>query len=848
MKIELTEKVDKEKLAKVKECYNIPLDSDSTSDKDWLLKFKKMIENYNGYVTYKQKGGFGRYYGTGLQGCPRDVRKYLADKNYIDIDIVNCHPVILENIMQLHNIIVPEFLTKYNNNRDLIIKEYSLNDKLTIIKLINSEECYNTNKDIQLFHKCIYENVFPILQKIYPKITTNKEKNKCGSLMSYYLQEIENQILMCMFKKCIELKVIVGVLIFDGMMIEKETYSPTLLSQLEFVVKEKLNYNIKVVEKSMDTDWVPISPELIKEKEEGVSFINHYDPGVKKIDFDKDLSIFKGNATDAMMIPLDGKCKECHIEHQISNTGYCVKCIVCKSVFPKNQLIPLNNSYKNLNTFWNNYTQINNITINVNNNNNEDDICDIQIDESIFNDKTKTNLIQQSLDGYKISEIAKLLKLEYPNFVFDGLWYKFTNVWSVDKRNIELKKNALALKELYKKLKIFYENKRVIESFGTIIKNIKTLETKLSKPGFKDEIIKEAELFYNEDGFSYKLNSKKHLVPFKNGVFDLLTNKFRESKKEDYIQYTVNYNYINENNPEVYKFINEVLPTENVRHYVLKKMSDCLNGDIPNTNFLMFIGDTGANGKSQLLNLMKLTMGDFGEKVEVTLLTRKRNNANEANSEKIKLLNKRFAFLSEPEDGEKINIGLLKELTGSEEIVARELFQESRTFVMEAKLFLACNELPEIKGEDSALWRRIRVVDFPSRFIDEPKEENEYKIDRTLPSRMREDITWRQTFMNILLDYYNKNIIEPEDVLLKTKEYQNNNNEVDEWFNENIEPSDSSFLELKSLYELKNINKKSEKTKLKKQVEKYIKEKYNGQYECKVKNGIYGWSNYKIKE
>jgi hypothetical protein len=59
---------------------------------------------------------------------------------------------------------------------------------------------------------------------------------------------------------------------------------------------------------------------------------------------------------------------------------------------------------------------------------------------------------------------------------------------------------------------------------------------------------------------------------------------------------------------------------------------------------------------------MKAAMGELGEKVEVTLLTRKRNNANESNSEKIKLMNKRFAFLSEPEDGEKINIGLLKEL------------------------------------------------------------------------------------------------------------------------------------------------------------------------------------------
>jgi phage/plasmid-associated DNA primase len=206
-------------------------------------------------------------------------------------------------------------------------------------------------------------------------------------------------------------------------------------------------------------------------------------------------------------------------------------------------------------------------------------------------------------------------------------------------------------------------------------------------------------------------------------------------------------------------------------------MSECLNGDIPNTYFLMFIGDTGANGKSQLLNLMKLTMGEFGEKVEVTLLTRKRNNANESNSEKIKLLNKRFAFLSEPEDGERINIGLLKELTGSEEIVARGLYQDSLSFVMEAKLFLACNELPEIKGEDTALWRRIRAIDFPSRFVDDPKEPGEYKIDRTLPSRMREDLSWRQTFMNILISYYTReDIREPEEIKVKTQEYRQENN------------------------------------------------------------------------
>jgi phage/plasmid-associated DNA primase len=233
---------------------------------------------------------------------------------------------------------------------------------------------------------------------------------------------------------------------------------------------------------------------------------------------------------------------------------------------------------------------------------------------------------------------------------------------------------------------------------------------------------------------------------------------------------------------------------------------------------------------------MKLTMGDFGEKVEVTLLTRKRNNANEANTEKVKLLSKRFAFLSEPEDGEKINIGLLKELTGSEEIVARGLYQESMSFVMEAKLFLACNELPEIKGEDTALWRRIRVIDFPSRFLDEPKEANEFPIDRTLPSRMREDITWRQTFINILLSYYYRTVPEPNEIKLKTNEYRQENNDFYNWLEENVEYKENNILQLNDICQMFLGKKVGPRvmTKYKKEVEKWIKEKYkniNNEYQ-----------------
>ena len=592
----------------------------------------------------------------------------------------------------------------------------------------------------------------------------------------------------------------------------------------------------------------------------------NFDTTLQEIKFDKSEMVFRGDVSQNSIMKMSGKCPECNIEHHISDNGYCLKCKVCGAVFPKNTLIPIADKYKNLNRFFMAYNQlVNNGTVNINIQNNyyngeEEFSCDVQLDNSIFRKEELTKLYNQVLDGHKVIKISELLyKMEVDFKYTNGMWYYFnSSIWRSDKESLELRKRIVKLSNNFNKIRAYYE-KLGGDANNNLVKNIKSLTNKLYKPGFEEEIIKGAKMYYNDDSFIKNLNSKKHLIPFTNGVYDLLEDKFRRTKKDDYINLTVNFDYEKlAQNPEVVTFLEQVLPNRGVRDYVLKKMSECLNGDIPNTHFLMFIGDSGANGKSQLLNLMKLAMGDFGEKVEVTLLTRKRNNANEANSEKIKLMYKRFAFLSEPEDGEKINIGLLKELTGSEEIVARGLYQEAVSFVLEAKLFLACNELPEIKGEDTALWRRIRVIDFPSRFVDDPKESDEYKIDRTLPSRMREDVTWRQTFINILLEYYYKDVKEPVEVQMKTNEYRQENNDFINWLEENIEYKENSLVQTKDICELylgKSKIYSKELSKFKKEIERWIKEKYRDkrvQWEystVRIGDKSYkGWKDFRIRD
>jgi P4 family phage/plasmid primase-like protien len=761
---------------------------------------------------------------------------------------------IIHSVSPEYSGVIIEEITDVSSIQENVVnnpEDLENNDILTIKKFIQKEFHHFPHRIRDVFvdkeHNCI---IIALVERYCPFVDREHRSNNQYVVIDTYSAKQK-----CHNTEC-----------------NNEKYAEIKLEEYPKEINEIIKKCLKVNQQELDL----IDHAIIECKK---YIYENFDEDVKDVSFDKKEMIFRGHVENRNLAQIiKGKCPECNVEHHISDNGYCLRCSICKTVFPKNQIIPLDDRYKTLNSFWMNYNQlvnhgtINNI-INIYNNNEEDFSCDIKLDNSIFKNKDVTNIVNQVLDGHKVTMISRLLNNINKNFMYSkNNWYYFGgSIWKSDSDNIEMKKEIIDLSKLFDRIKTHYENKNIPkmsvseETTMTLNKNIKSLINKFHKPGFQDDIIKGAKIYYNDESFLTLLNSKKHLVPFTNGVYDLIENKFRVTKKEDYINLTVNYNYNQDiENREVYTFLEQVLPNENVRDYVLKKMSECLNGDIPNTYFLMFIGDSGANGKSQLLNLMKLTMGDFGEKVEVTLLTRKRNNANEANTEKVKLMHKRFAFLSEPEDGEKINIGLLKELTGSEEIVARGLYQDSLSFVMEAKLFLACNELPEIKGEDTALWRRIRVIDFPSRFVDEPKESNEYKIDRTLPSRMREDITWRQTFMKILLSYYNKHVLEPFEVQVKTNEYRQENNDFYNWLIENIEYSENDLLKLKDIVDLfvgKPVKKEREKSKYKKEIENFIKTnfktikheygkvRYNSEEtndDSQTSTG-YGWKHLKIR-
>ena len=82
-------------------------------------------------VSYKQNNNIGRLFACGslsLQTLPREIRHTIANEYYYDIDISNCHPVLICQYAKSKNLKC-KYIQLYIDNRDILFEEliiYSL--------------------------------------------------------------------------------------------------------------------------------------------------------------------------------------------------------------------------------------------------------------------------------------------------------------------------------------------------------------------------------------------------------------------------------------------------------------------------------------------------------------------------------------------------------------------------------------------------------------------------------------------------------------------------------------------------------------------------------------------------
>ena len=341
------------------------------------------------------------------------------------------------------------------------------------------------------------------------------------------------------------------------------------------------------------------------------------------------------------------------------------------------------------------------------------------------------------------------------------------------------------------------------------------ISLRLKDNTFKRHIIDCCADLFHDKKFFEKLDGNVNLIGFDNGVYDLENKLFREGYPDDYISFSANiefeeFNHNDEIIQNVHRFISQVLPIPAVKQYVLTNMGYFLCGKTGEEKFHIWTG-CGGNGKSKLIELFEMAFGDYCGKMPVTVITRARGESGKATPELLINMNKRFVTLQEPDQNEEIHVGAMKELTGGDKIQVRGLFKEPIEFKPQWKIVMTSNVLPEVSSNERGTWRRLRVTEYVSRFVEEDELEEsipyQFPIDYDLSTKLEQ---WPEAFMWILIQEYHKyvkmgKIFEPKEVTDNTKAYQEESDIFLQFMNDNITTSVTSTLNTEDINNLFKI-------------------------------------------
>lgn len=267
---------------------------------------------------------------------------------------------------------------------------------------------------------------------------------------------------------------------------------------------------------------------------------------------------------------------------------------------------------------------------------------------SNYNKNNVTKNINQPISLYNDSVsleadhnfIAYFLAEKY-KFVYkcasinDHIWYKFENhKW--DKITAQSLTN-LIIKELIEyreRLINLYNSQKQQEHEKNMhyidVERFSKVLDQFNKQTFINKIICQYSNITYDPNFLKNLDENIHLICFKNGIYDLETNSFRNGNPDDYVSLCTNYEYIeydknDENCNEIKSFIKKIQPDKVMRKYLMILLSTCLSGSNKEENFYVFTG-SGTNGKSKLMELMEHTLGELYKPMDIDMLVGKKNH------------------------------------------------------------------------------------------------------------------------------------------------------------------------------------------------------------------------------
>jgi len=282
---------------------------------------------------------------------------------------------------------------------------------------------------------------------------------------------------------------------------------------------------------------------------------------------------------------------------------------------------------------------------------------------------------------------------------------------------------------------------------------------------FREKYIKDIINAITDDDI--KFDSNPYLFCFNNKIYDLKSHTFISPNPYDYISLTTGYDYIDNLDEdkkletELEKLISSILPDEDEKKLYMTILATSLEG--LNLQKFIIASGGGGNGKGLINELGCKTLGNYSYILPSNVLLGQQKKG--SNPEIANMNNKRFVIAKEPESSEFINVEIIKDLTGTDEINARLNHSNDTQTFLKCTLVMECNDKPKLNNisQPDALLRRIIISHFKSTFVEQSfydelttQEKENIFIGNSYYKTPEFKDKYKQILFNILIKYYKK--------------------------------------------------------------------------------------------
>lgn len=296
--------------------------------------------------------------------------------------------------------------------------------------------------------------------------------------------------------------------------------------------------------------------------------------------------------------------------------------------------------------------------------------------------------------------------------------------------------------------------------------------------------------------YSHHFDQYDHLLTCQNGIIDLRSGELIPFNKELYLSQIVDIEYRMPDPGELAPFQSFFYQTfegdVELISYVHRFLGSCLTGFNTDQIFTIFQG-SGRNGKSIITSLLQSMMPQIVQNIQASTFTTGMKGS--IRSDIARTYGYRIVIADETNPNAVLDEALVKQMTSGDVITARQLYQNEISFRPKFKMILSTNHLPQFRGKDLGIKRRLRVIPFNYTV---PEDQINPKLNQELLS-MKEPIFW--WLVQGAIAWFSIGLGMCPAVLNATQRYVEESNSVAMYLQSCCQPSVKGFIKGKDFYD-----------------------------------------------